>query len=340
MNISSKLARKYLKRDKKRTIASIIGISIVVMLLTSILLGFSVYKEYMIKLQRKYANYEVKFGNIMYEKVYGLQNNKNISDVAITKQLGICLNDDTGYFTKQYVDIRAYNDIAMKNLGIELVEGRMPSNSNEIVISQNFSDDNMEDIIKGINNKKRFDLGNNEKEYTIVGIIKPTQYDSISISKQTVGAITCVDEEKIQKDSVVDVYINFNNKYNIYNKSKEIANVLKLYNGDEQIEYNSELLQYMGLFNLKDEKDIKILYTVIFFIALIVFTAIAFLYSVFNISILERKKEFRKFAITWSYQETSSKYHNQRRNNTACYFDFYWCIFKYNISSNNSGVYR
>ena len=72
MEIGFKLAINYLKRNKKRTIATIIGIAIVTILLIGVLLLFQTYQDYMISLIRNTDNWEVKF-TIYCSRIHSLK---------------------------------------------------------------------------------------------------------------------------------------------------------------------------------------------------------------------------------------------------------------------------
>ena len=87
MEISTKLALRFLKKNKKRTIATIVGITIVTALIMGILLLFQAYQDYMIELIRKEENWEARFNNIPYEKVYGLTKHTVKKNVEILLEL-------------------------------------------------------------------------------------------------------------------------------------------------------------------------------------------------------------------------------------------------------------
>mgnify|MGYP001856372737 CR=1 FL=1 len=53
MGVSFKLALKYLKKNKKRSIGAIVAITIATMLLISVVSVFSIYQNYMIEVARK-----------------------------------------------------------------------------------------------------------------------------------------------------------------------------------------------------------------------------------------------------------------------------------------------
>ena len=52
---------------------------------------------------------------------------------------------------KPYLYVKAYNDTALKNLAVNLVEGRVPQNSNEIVIPTHLETNGVLSIMSEIN---------------------------------------------------------------------------------------------------------------------------------------------------------------------------------------------
>lgn len=292
MEIGFKLAINYLKRNKKRTIATIIGIAIVTILLIGVLLLFQTYQDYMISLIRNTDNWEVKFTNIPYGKVYGLTNNSDIENISLVHDMGISEEIDKGkYIVQEYIHLKAYNLTAMENLGIDTVEGRLPREDDEIAISQNLIIEG-ESITSKVGNHIKFMINDQEKEYKIVGIVKPPKFEELTLKVQNVAAITYLNESNLPSNTMVEASVNWKKLNQVYSKSKEMIQVLQLGENEGNIEYNTDLLHYSGIWNMNDEEDLKIIGIMLFFIILIVMIAITFIYSIFNISIQERKREF------------------------------------------------
>ena len=120
MNISLKLAWRYIKNNKKRSIATVVGITLVTLLIVSLILLFNTYQSYMIGTIRSKSNWETKFNNIKYEDAILLEQNSDIQEVSLVQDLGI----DTRNYSENanlamHLRLKAYNLNAMKNLGIK-----------------------------------------------------------------------------------------------------------------------------------------------------------------------------------------------------------------------------
>lgn len=289
MNISLKLAWRYLKNNKKRNITTIMGIIIVTLLLISIILLFNIYQSYMISVSRANSNWEVKFNNIEYDKAVSLIQNSDIKEVSLIQDIGIGEENYSEINVEMNIHLKAYSSNAINNLGITVIEGRMPETNNEIVLSRNLVNVNsMNEVNITINGKA--------KEYKVVGVIEPPDFEKFSMQNMTIGAITFLDESILSKETIVDASVIFNDINKAYQVSEEIAKVLKLYNNEAELQenllYNTNLLHYSGIWNMKDEEDAKIIIPLIFFIAIICIIASVFLYSIFNMTVIQRKKEY------------------------------------------------
>lgn len=289
MNISLKLGWRYLKNNKKRSITTIIGIIIVTILLISVILLSNIYQSYMISVSRANSNWEVKFTNIEYNKALKLTQNSDIKEISLVQDIGIGEENYSENNLKMNIYLKAYSLNAIKNFGINLIQGRLPETKDEIVLSRNLINVNsMDEVNITINGKI--------KEYKVVGIIEPPDFEEISMQNMIVGAITLLDESTLFQETIVDVSVIFKDINKAYDISEEIAKVLKLYNSETELQnnllYNTNLLHYSGIWNMENEEDVKIILPLIFFIIIIGIIASVFLYSIFNMTVIQRKKEY------------------------------------------------
>ena len=286
MEIYKNLAKRYLIQNKKRTITSIIAIVIVTILLSSILLLFHVYQEYMISIERDSNNWEARFENIPYGKIYALKENSDIKQVAVVQTIGVSAENYWKETNEQHIILKAYNETAMQNLKIQLINGRLPNNINEIVVSSNLID---------LGEKINITINDIQKEYQIVGIMQPPSFEKISFQYSEIAAITCLGENLNDTD-IVDASIVYQNIHDTYVYTEQIADVLKLYENDakkqDNIQYNEDLLHYSNIWNMNSEEDLKIIGMTGCIVVLIVVISIVIIYSIFNLSVEERKKEF------------------------------------------------
>ena len=292
MGVTWKLALNYIKNNKKRCF--IIGICILIstILITTILLLIDSYREFMIASERYDANWEVGYDEITYEEAQTIEKHSNVKEISIRKQIGEYINekelDEEDYFyMPKYIigcDQNALNNL-VKN---RLEEGRLPENSNEVVAVASGNQNQIGDtiILKAENEET--------KKYTVVGRI--ANYYNEFFSDNDV--ITLLDRSTLKNTDRVDITILSNDISQIYNDYYDIYYQLGSYrneNGsklDEMVKYNKTLLEYANVLDYTSDFQ-KNIYTLEgIFIGIIVISSMVFIYSVINISIIERKRYF------------------------------------------------
>ena len=135
MKLLNNMTIKNLKLNKKRTLVTIIGIVLSVALMTAVASLFMSFRETLISYEINLkGNYHFEFANVPASDLKYFEKNRMIEDNSIVKNIGYAKLDNIKNKYKPYLYIKAYNDTALKNLAVNLVEGRVPQNSNEIVI--------------------------------------------------------------------------------------------------------------------------------------------------------------------------------------------------------------
>ena len=288
MGVTWKLALNYLRNNKKR--AFIIGICILIstILITAVLLLISSYKEYIITQARNEGNWEVGFRNITYEEACIIEKHNNVKEISVMHNLGTYknINNTDAYYISP--SILGCDENTMKNLvKNNLYYGRMPENSNEVIINLNNNFDKVGDTLV-----QTLENGEN-KEYTVVGIMY--SYNNFFESNQV---ITLLDREVLKPDDKVNITVLSYNINEIYSDYYDIYYQLGSYRNEygstlnDMVQYNKTLLEYENVLDYTSDFQ-KNIYTVEgIFIGIIVICSMIFIYSIINISVIERKKYF------------------------------------------------
>lgn len=140
MNYLKKITIKNLWLNKKRTIATLIGIVLSIgLIIASLTLVFSI-KESMIKTEKETSgNFHYYFENVPEKDISFFKENRNFESVYITKNLGFSLLDTIKTSYKPYVYVKSYDKEALKNLTIKLISGRLPENDSEILVPEHLN---------------------------------------------------------------------------------------------------------------------------------------------------------------------------------------------------------
>ena len=283
------------------------GIMLATIIIVCVLIILSSYQVYLTNIIRFERDYEAEFKNIEYSNVEKIKADKNIKEVSVIQKIGTAeeeMSKSEGISTK--INLIAYDKNSEKNNKLELIEGRMPNNTSEIVLSKQY-------YFQEINLGEEFELtiNGNKKKYTVVGIAKKLVNDvSGGFSFKTIaGAITYCDEAKLNENSIVDVAIKTKNINKIYETTNNLSSNLNLYKTSEEKEnnlvYNKNLLRY-SLVKVQNEKEEGIRYVVdvnaekfgndltkivILTMSVIGITATIVIYTSFKITYSERVKE-------------------------------------------------
>lgn len=263
MKITTTLALENLKKNKRRTIFAISGVIVTTILLTCLIILLSSYQEYVTNIKRADRNYEAEFCCIDYSNALEIAKDKNIKEISIIKELGISGEDFPEVSAKSAkVNISKYDENAIKNNHVKLVEGRFPENEKELVISKQnlIGNDSVKENLIG----KELELTINGKKdiYKIVGVAeKLTNDDNGGLSFEvTIGALTYFNKEELQNSDKVNVSILTKDIHKIYETTNRLSSNLNLYKTPEEqannLKYYNQLLDY-SFVNTKSHKDIS-----------------------------------------------------------------------------------
>ncbi|MDU5022227.1 MAG: ABC transporter permease, partial [Clostridiales bacterium] len=277
MNLYTSLTLRYLKENKKRTIVTIIGIILSTSLICGIGNIFESFMDYQIRetINRKGA-FHATFHDIKKEDVDKITKSSGISKSSISDNLGYSkLSNEK----KNLVQVKAFDKEGFEGYQIKLKEGRFPTNSNEIVLSERampLIDKKVGDSIN-LNIGKRVDKNGKEieipivhdnetivdgksKNFKIVGVMNKLDDD---LDNDVVSGITYLDIKEKNKGDKVNVAICANEPSEIYEIAPAISKNLGLkvasnddsddmiYNNDngvayENLSFNEHLLRLKG----------------------------------------------------------------------------------------------
>ena len=233
--------------------------------------GKATLQDYFIK---NNGDYQVEFKDVPTEDLSYIAENRNIDNYFLTLDIGYARFNESTNEDKPYFHIVAIDNGAQSKLPIKLTEGRFPTNSSEIVISQNIYDymqtegnqlDLSEpenplkigdiltlDISKRLLDGKELtqdDIYTKEeyletiytKDYKIVGIMERLNYTLEPYSAPGFTALTYLDVNNL--GDTANIFANFT-KDGVRNYEEVLCNILGL-NAEDQ-KANS----YIGIMEL------------------------------------------------------------------------------------------
>lgn len=279
MTLLNKLTIKNLKLNKKRTIVTIIGIMLSVALITAVASMYASGIKSLIKYETLIkGDFHTAFYNVPTSDIDKFINNRNIEKLNITEGLGYAKVDSKNE-DKPYAYLKGFTKDALNNLSVRLVKGRLPENTNEIVIPTHLKTNGRLDLklndsitlevgkrinSKGdeLNQSDQYQNTDGEqlvemqtKTYKIVGIIERPATNIEYYTAPGYTFITYIDSKNLSGN--VDIYAKFT-KDGVKNWDKTIANILgvsqvlfrKVYNQEIESEKLTEQLKKTYMFDM------------------------------------------------------------------------------------------
>ena len=329
MKILNNLTIKHLKANKKRTIVTIIGIILSTALMVGIGLLFSTVRDNSVKMIIENNGDHHAVIEVEKNKLDFISKNDSVSKYKYKSSLGYSLYEGITNEYKPYINVLTASKEYLEDL--KLIEGRLPNNENEIIISEHLETNgevklNVGDKIKlnigdriskegillgdspyafeytcdendvcteNVDEKTESLINTKEKEYTIVGIIKRDILEDYSNPGYSAFTVS-------EPSEMLMVYVNYKNVKDTYKNSQIIAqnlgykpvNDLNYYH---EVNYNDNLLAFSGVSNYSNMID-SMAWVIIIILSLVSIACIIVIYNSFAISVMERKKQFGLFS--------------------------------------------
>lgn len=312
MNIVHKVTLKHLKKNKRRTLVTMIGVIISVAMVTAVLtLGVS-FLDLMVRQHiTTHGEWHVKYDNVTPEQMEAIKQDEQTEQFVLSSE-GYALLEESANEYKPYVHFKHFNKTGLEQFPISLIEGRLPENDQEIAISediitnakvnyqigetvtfdvgQRWSTEN-EVELKQTDSLERNDSGIIEelqiketKKVTIVGIIeRPTWEMSWAPGYTAIGYVDEASWNGVQK---IDAYITVPKlNQSVYDTTKSFAEA----HGIEKVSFNTELLRFHGI-TANDYLRTTLYSLTAIILGVIIIGSVALIYNAFAISVSERAR--------------------------------------------------
>ena len=333
MSILNKFTVKNLKLNKKRTIVTIIGIMLSTALICGVAGLVSSFKASLINwIKVQDGNYHVAFHDIPAEKLKYVSENQKVKDYYLVGDVGWANLEDSTNDYKPYVHILEYDNKALNNLGVNLTEGRLPENSNEIVISEHIITNGR--VILKVGDEITLDVGKrvssdgeelNENNPLLNGNtlivyddetdleereteeVEETEHIENTTKKtyKIVGIMQRLSREDFSSPGYIvithmdkipekiDISVLYKNPKEYEEIAKDICKTFGIMSLNE-IDINTELLRFEGVMS---ENMMNVLYTIAgVIIAIIVVSSVFVIRNSFSISVAEKNRQYGMLA--------------------------------------------
>lgn len=312
MNVLNKITVQTLKKNKTRTIVTIIGIILSATMICAVttfassLMNYG--KECTIYIE---GNWHTSQLNTEYNTYEDVLKDKTVKQATFLQQIGYSDAKNSNNDFKPYIYVLGAGNDAENLLPIHITSGKYPKNSTEIILPEHLYTDGgikhrigdtitlelgqrMSDGSSLSQSEPCFTQGDNGYEptgevltprenrtYTVVGFYEQLSSRIEGYHAPGYTAFTIADNTP-SADYRYDVYVHLNNP-------KDTQTFIEQYGFSG--ETNTELLMFSGVFMI--ESFTHMLYALAaIIIVLIMLGSIALIYNAFSISVSERTKQF------------------------------------------------
>lgn len=314
MNILNRLTLKNLKMNKKRTVVTIVGIILSCALICGITTLIASFQQFFVEQAKiTYGDYHVMLKNMSIDSQKKVKSNAKVEKFGTMKSLGFAELKESKNEYKPYLNIVGFDEKMFNIYKLTIDEGRLPENENEVVISNHIKNNGSVDYKVGdvlnlkigdryyknekIKENKFLDINetfqaNEEKQYKIVGIIDRPNLEDYDAAGYTIITYADDNSTKLKTEETINIALTMKDPSQVYDFVEKIDESAKY-----SAKYNRDLLLYQGA---SDNGNVmNFMYGIgIFLILVIMFASISVIRNSFNISIIERLKQFGMLAST------------------------------------------
>lgn len=321
MNVMRSFTLKSLKRNKKRTVVTVIGVIISAAMLTAVSVFFS---SFVSLIQRDTiasdGNWHAEIQNVSAENVGVISSDKDVEKLFLSRDLGYAVLDGTVNDSKPYLFMRQYSDAGFEQMSVKLLNGRLPQKDNEVIISETVENSagvsykigdtldlslgdrvtNAGEAVQGNINvnyiynddgtERTLDdklVPKSEGSFKIVGIMaRPTFEKSWSAG---CGVLGYLDPTALSPGDKVDAMLTMKSvTKDIYKALPALAQQTGVTEND--VAYHDELLRYYGVVSYDNVLTFIYIFAGII-IAIIILASVSLIYNSFAISVSERSRQ-------------------------------------------------
>lgn len=319
MNLFYKISWAFMKKNRRRTIVTMIGVILSAAMITAVTTMISTIQTSLVTyLEGTNGRWQARAEQVTDEDAGRILADERIQGGSTYKEIGYAEYEGSQNTMKPYLFLAGFESTAFDYLAVNLISGRLPSNSSELALSndlyyngyleeagleiggsitlsvgERISEEGeslwqMNAVVYGESTtgeervEKKETLRNVEKRtYTLVGIFESPEYETYSSPGYT--AIT-------SKDSIRDAGKR-NGLVFCMKKPVEISNFIDEMLPGYLVEENTGLLRFLG--SVKNTAFYTVLFGLVGILAFLIgLGAFSLIYNAFSISVNERTKEF------------------------------------------------
>lgn len=136
------VTRQYMKQNRKRTMTAFFGIVFMVLLMTCVFVGKDTAISYLEEVgAARDGKWHASIYDVNGEELSEIEAMEHVSEAAVSKSIGMTNFELSNNPQRPYLNVRAYSDKCFDWMNIELSEGRFPTATDEIILSDSVRED-------------------------------------------------------------------------------------------------------------------------------------------------------------------------------------------------------
>lgn len=326
MSILGKVTLEFLKKNKTRTIVTIIGIILSASMFTAVTITVSTLQNYMLEdaiyetgdwhvsateVDKSFFEFIKNPSSYFVDsEIASVYQDGKIESYVYNQQLGYAYAEGCTNKYKPYLYVIGADKRFCETMPVHVTGGRLPQSSNEILLPEHLAENG--DVYYKVGDVLTLELGNRVSDGYVLGQHNPYQkpenddaeqqeaYETLEVVETrtytVVGFYERPDFENYSAPgytaiTVMDKVRPEGALYNFYFKMEDPKDALEWFGYLTGASYNSSVLTYMGI------SDFVGFYSVLYGLAailcgLIMFGSVSLIYNAFSISVSERTKQF------------------------------------------------
>lgn len=271
------LAPRYLSAHRNKTRLTILSVVMAVALVVGIFSMLDALVKFeKAQILKSEGNYHILIRNPMQNEMDLVGSRIDVANAGLLKDLG------EGRIEDQTCALGYIDENFASNLNITLIEGTAPTNDHQVVLEKWYLDQQALHTGDMVNLTLSNEVTN---DYLISGVIndwgatKAAAIPFVFVSKEMAATMTAVSSQ---------YFIQFKEGGTIQNAKTEIAADLNI--PEERIGYNEGLLALM--LETKNNRVLTFYLIGAVLFGLVLVTAVVMIYNTFNISVIERTRQF------------------------------------------------
>lgn len=313
MNVLNRVTVKTLRRNRTRTLVTILGVILSAAMISAITTFIASMQQYLYDAAVAIeGRWETRLEQIPGKRAALLENDGDIKELGLIRNTGYALLEGCQNEDKPYLFVMDFSKEALSMLPVSLTEGRLPEREGEVVASRHISYNGGVNVEVGqtlplnIGQRKTDEgktcwqntpylgqeetlTGSRQQTVTVVGICDRPDFERYSAPGYTL--IGYWDSSAMQPGDVVSAYMTMRNPRTIYETMERLEEQLGVMGSS----FHGTVLRSMGV-SLNDSFN-QVLYGLgTILILLIIVGSIALIYNAFAISVSERSRQFGMLA--------------------------------------------